>query len=613
MEQKEFFIVYTGDDISSEDLEIHLEKWVHNTDYFVKRVEADKSCMVAISDNNADEEEIQPHEYGDMICVADCEYENFNEFFSNWDDRFDIITGNDIIYRQNFINLYDVYRENLFEKLLKNNNSYSLVLNDDNGSIIASRGKNHSDIGKLYYGFSKSNNIMFSNEIECLREYCKDIQEFPCEAYYKDGQFYDLTVEKQLAGKPFQPMKIDDMAVKSFIAGLNNVLYDGITNNIGEKLEKLIDDYLETFKSDKLADKKIVSAMIKSIKESILSETKQEIEKIADSKASIISDAKASLEEIKHQLVEKATTQFQEKMNLITEDYMKKTPIPRVNIIKLPNGSENQVSGIFHEKFEDILTVASLNEPIMLVGPAGSGKNVACSQVAKALGLQMYYTNNANNEFKITGFVDAGGNYRERPFYKAFKNGGLFFLDEIDNSDPSALIVMNSAIANGYMDFPHETVEAHKDFRMIAAANTWGKGSDLHYVGRTALDAATLDRFDTIFFDYDRNMEQSLYPNKDLLQYMWSFRDSVLSSRILHIISTRGIAKAYKKLINDVPIDLILSTTVLKGLSEDDINIILGKMNNISDKNEFMYETKVLNKVLKRNPQKNNDSSDNGN
>ena len=47
----------------------------------------------------------------------------------------------------------------------------------------------------------------------------------------------------------------------------------------------------------------------------------------------------------------------------------------------------------------------------------------------------------ASNEFKLTGFIDAGGTYRDTEFYKAFKNGGLFFLDEIDNSDPYSFLL----------------------------------------------------------------------------------------------------------------------------------------------------------------------------
>jgi len=600
MEQKELFIVYTGEDINSDELEKHLNQWLHDTDsYFIKEVNArSNGCFVSISSSDYDEDEMQPHDLEDMICVADCEYNEFRNFYDTYLEKFDYMVDDEDYFRQNFIHLFDIFGLNFLDKMSKKDKTYSLVL-DDTECIIASRGKEHSISGKLYYGYSGSNNIMFSNGYDCLKKYCKNIQEFPANSYYKDGQFYSLNEDKAI-GKSFQPLQVDDLAVKAFLAGLNSMLSDSI--NINEKLEKMIDDYLKTFKSDKLTDEKFRNAVINGIKEVVLVVTKQEVAKIATSKTKLLDEAREYLEGIRDNLIEQATSNFHGKLDTITDDYLKKAPIPRVNIINLPDKRENRVTGIFHEKFEDILTITSLNEPLMLVGPAGSGKNVVISQAAKALDLPMYYTNNANNEFKITGFIDAGGNYRERPFYKAFKNGGIFFLDEIDNSDPSALIVLNAALANGYMDFPHETIEAHKDFRMVAAANTWGKGSDLQYVGRNALDTSTLDRFDTIFFDYDRNMEQALYPNQEILDYMWAFRDSVLTNRIQHIISTRGIGKVYNKHINDVPIELILKTSVLKSLSEDDINTILARMDNVNEQNPYLHETKVLNKVLKRKP-----------
>lgn len=241
----------------------------------------------------------------------------------------------------------------------------------------------------------------------------------------------------------------------------------------------------------------------------------------------------------------------------------------------------------------------------MLIGPAGSGKNHVIAQIAKAFGQKMYYTNNVSNEFKLTGFIDAGGNYRDTEFYKAFKYGGIFFLDEIDNSDPSALIIINSALANGYMAFPHETIEKHPNFRMIAAANTWGKGADLQYIGRTALDGATLDRFDNIFFDYDRKLERALYPNRQVLEFMWSFRDSVEKSKIPHIISTRGIGKVYKKEINGIPVETILRNNVIKNLDQDDLNTIIGNMDYIDENNKYYSVTKSLRLI--KEPQRHDD------
>ena len=143
------------------------------------------------------------------------------------------------------------------------------------------------------------------------------------------------------------------------------------------------------------------------------------------------------------QLSQKVEQQIDEKLSESIEQFLGKQTFPTINIIKL-NDTETSVQ-LFHEKFEEVLSLVQLDEPVMLIGPAGSGKNHSIFQIAQALGLHMYYTNNASNEFKLTGFIDAGGHYRDTEFYKALKKGGIFFLDEVDNSDPSAYIVINSA------------------------------------------------------------------------------------------------------------------------------------------------------------------------
>ena len=106
----------------------------------------------------------------------------------------------------------------------------------------------------------------------------------------------------------------------------------------------------------------------------------------------------------------------------VLEEYSKTVNVPVSYNVYLNDTQIGQTSGgFYHTKYPQILRQTQLDEPIMLIGPAGSGKNVAVSQVADALGLHMYYTNNASNEFKLTGFIDAGGNYRDTEFYKAFK------------------------------------------------------------------------------------------------------------------------------------------------------------------------------------------------
>ena len=95
-------------------------------------------------------------------------------------------------------------------------------------------------------------------------------------------------------------------------------------------------------------------------------------------------------------------------------------------IVTVVDGKRGEQKGIQHEKFETILKFVANNEPVFLTGPAGSGKNVICKQVAEALGLNFYFTNAVTQEYKLTGFTDAMGNYQETQFYKAFTQGGVF-------------------------------------------------------------------------------------------------------------------------------------------------------------------------------------------
>lgn len=263
----------------------------------------------------------------------------------------------------------------------------------------------------------------------------------------------------------------------------------------------------------------------------------------------------------------------------IVNDYLEENGVSLRTVQVILNENEkHEVSGLFHKEFEKILKLVNRDIPTMLVGPAGSGKNFCIKQVADALGIEMFYTNNVSNEFKITGFVDAGGIYHETEFYKAFKNGGLFFLDEIDASDPSALIILNSAISNGYVTFPHEKVEKHPKFRCVAAANTWGNGRDFQYVGRNALDAASLDRFVSVKFDYDKDLERALYPNDHILEFVWEAREKAFENQIRHIFSTRTIKYAYEMEEAGFDLDTIIQSVIVKGMNADDINIIIRNM-----------------------------------
>ena len=50
-------------------------------------------------------------------------------------------------------------------------------------------------------------------------------------------------------------------------------------------------------------------------------------------------------------------------------------------------------------------------------------------------------------------------------------------------------------------------VPRHEAFVFIAAGNTTGAGADMKFMGRNALDGATLDRFVFVFWEIDEDYE----------------------------------------------------------------------------------------------------------
>jgi hypothetical protein len=211
--------------------------------------------------------------------------------------------------------------------------------------------------------------------------------------------------------------------------------------------------------------------------------------------------------------------------------------------------------------FKKVTQLAAARKPIMLVGPAGCGKTHLGAMVAKALGLSFsaISCSAGMSEAHLLGraipnVADGSSVFQTTDFLEAYEGGGLFLLDEVDAADSNLLLVLNSALANGYLSVPARTDDPsaikHKDFVLIASANTFGRGSDRLYVGRSQLDEATLDRFriGTVEVDYDKTIETSLCPDQRLLGVLWQVRDLIRVNSLRRIMSTRFIKDAYEML-----------------------------------------------------------------
>lgn len=265
--------------------------------------------------------------------------------------------------------------------------------------------------------------------------------------------------------------------------------------------------------------------------------------------------------------------------------------LPKVIEVKTEEEAK-KVTGFTHHEFETILKLVAADIPVFLTGPAGCGKNVICKQVAEALGKEFYFSNAVTQEYKITGFIDANGKYQETQFYKAFTQGGVFMLDEMDASTPEVLVILNAAIANRYFDFPVGRVEAHPDFRIVAAGNTYGTGADIEYTGRFQLDASSLDRFAIIEVSYDHDIELAIAGgDKEIIQFVHAFREALSAADIKFTVSYRAIERLVK-LKSMFDIQKAIQLAVLRGMDKDDAQMLVKNLPNVN--NQYVYELKKM-------------------
>jgi hypothetical protein len=193
---------------------------------------------------------------------------------------------------------------------------------------------------------------------------------------------------------------------------------------------------------------------------------------------------------------------------------------PREIVVRVENREPVKLKGLAHRAFERLLKMVAAGVNVWLAGPAGSGKTTAAEMVAEALGLPFMFNGAIDTEYKLSGFVDAHGRVVSTAFRKAYTEGGVYLFDEVDASLPGATLAFNAALAGSKCDFPGETapVARHPDFRCIAAGNTWGHGATVEYVGRNKLDAAFLDRFVQLTWDYDEDLERAMIPADEASQ-----------------------------------------------------------------------------------------------
>ena len=238
-----------------------------------------------------------------------------------------------------------------------------------------------------------------------------------------------------------------------------------------------------------------------------------------------------------------------------------------------------------HKDFERLLRMVAARVHVMLVGPAGGGKTEACLAVAKSLNrdFEIISVGPQTMQSELAGYKNAQGRYIASAIYRAYKEGRVLILDEMDAGHAGVFTFLNSTLSNAYAGYPVGVVERNPNFLVLACANTFGSGADMVYIGRNQLDGATLDRYVPLVWDYDHDFELSLALQhnpecKPWVERVWHYRSNMMKQKIRHIISPRASIYGARLLHQGFQIHELEEMLIFKGLNKENADKIRGKV-----------------------------------
>lgn len=285
------------------------------------------------------------------------------------------------------------------------------------------------------------------------------------------------------------------------------------------------------------------------------------------------------------------------------QDLFLKIPVMRITINEQP---PRLLKSRASKSLPRLIANAKCGIYSLMVGPAGCGKTTAAHQVSESLGLQfgaVCLTAGASETWLFgrqtpTGFVEGA-------FAKIYREGGVFLADEMDAADANLLLSINTALSHDTIINPMsgEVLKKHENFIFIGAANTFGKGANHVYTGRSRLDGATLDRFVVVEVDYDRDLEGEFVSEKDVADCLWNLRYDLKRQGFDEFVSTRTFIFTERQLRSDIPIEEIIKSLsanwgdAAKKLAEQHSKDLQKKM---SGKKHKYYKTEQQYKIAQR-------------
>jgi cobaltochelatase CobS len=248
-----------------------------------------------------------------------------------------------------------------------------------------------------------------------------------------------------------------------------------------------------------------------------------------------------------------------------------------------------------HPQFAEVLTAITDKTYPYVYGPTGSGKTFATKKMAELLKVPFYrkVMSSQASESALMGYGQGGGQYVEGIANRAYKDGGLLLIDEIDNGNANINTVIKQLADGDECYFPVVgVVKKHDNFYLVANANTIGNGATRQYVGRAPQDKAMLNTFVYFEWNYDQEFEERIAWNEfvhwggtardvfdNMINDFWKMRKATDELSIDHIFSTRNLLQLSKATARGWDIKTITKSIIVRGLDKDQYRKICERAN----------------------------------
>ena len=252
----------------------------------------------------------------------------------------------------------------------------------------------------------------------------------------------------------------------------------------------------------------------------------------------------------------------------------------------------NQIKKLKHEKYSELINkIKTYTKPIMILGPVGCGRATAIKQAAEELKLGLYYLGSVKNKKDFIGIDNLNTKDVPSNFFLAYIKGGILFVDDTVKRNVEFIKQLISLAKKEYIGVNKEKYLRHKDFKVVLSCDNT---NDLiiNYIEREFVKKKELEIID---FDYDLNIEKSICPNKEFLEFFWEARKYFSEVSFYQGTTTTALNRCVKLLDTKVftPEDIVESLFI-KGYNKNTLRELHYACNHLGPKNKYLQAIKNI-------------------